>query len=248
MPPTRSAAARSRRIAERLHKLRNLARDQAGTPEGETAARLARQLMREHARARIGPDRPGDPHRKLRLSLGQVAPWRRRLAVAVAKHCACVAAWPRGSAEVVLFGRRSSVLIAEYLLTVTLREVELARERFVRDRNADPDDVPAELRTPLNAFCQSAVTSIDARLRAMRDEEQEEDPSGHALVRQEDADVRQWLDDEGVELQKAAPSIAAHCQAGWDAGRAVPLQDAVGWGQPARDRIDARGRRRTRRW
>ncbi len=240
-PPRPVDEARSRRMAARLEKLRNLARDQAGTPEGETAARLARDLMRAHARARVGPEDPADPFRKLRRSLGQPAPWRRRLAVAVAQHCACVAAWPRGSADVVLFGRRSSVLIGDYLLAVTLREVTQARAAWLVARGADAETVPDELRTPLNAFCQSAVTAITSRLRSLRDEEQVADPTGHALVRAEDAGVRRWLEDVGIELNQAAPSIAAHCPEGWEAGRQVPLHDAVAWGRPDRARL-ARGR------
>ncbi len=227
--------ARPHRIAERLAKLRKLAEDQAGTPEGELAAQIARQLMREHARARMGPAVAGDPFRKKRISLGKAAPWRRRLAVAVAKHCACVAAWPRGSADVVLFGRRSSVLIGEYLLLVTLREVEGARQSWLRIRGGLGDEVPDELRTPLNAFCQSAVTSITSRLTALREQERDADPAGHALVLAEDHKVRDWMNDEGVELSRAAPNITAHCQDGWDAGRQVPLNDAMDWGRPDPD-------------
>jgi hypothetical protein len=207
-----------RRAEARVRKLLNLARDQAGTPEGESAARLARALMRDQARARLGPDDPADPHQRLRLDLGAPAPWRRRLASAVAAHCACVAAWPPGGSAVVLFGRGSALAVAEYLLAVTLREVEAARAR-VEGAGAGP--------TELNAFCHSAVTAVEARLRALREGEREDDPSGAALVRQEDRGVRAWMAEQGLRPSPAPPWVASHSPAGWAAGRAIPLHDAV---------------------
>jgi len=207
-----------RRAEARVRKLLNLARDQAGTPEGESAARLARTLMRDQARARLGADDPSDPHQRLRLDLGAPAPWRRRLAAAVARHCACVAAWPPGGSTVVLFGRASALAVAEYLLAVTLREVEAARGQAA-ERGAGPAE--------LNAFCHSAVTALESRLRSLRDGEAHDDPSGAALVRQEDRGVRAWMEAQGLRPTAAPPWVSPHSPAGWAAGREIPLHDAV---------------------
>ena len=223
----RSTASLDRRIA----KLLELARDQDGTPEGEAAARIARKLMREsaHSRARAWSKQSDITVQKRNFELGARWPWRRRLAAAVARHCACVAAWPRRGTHVVLFGAVGALDIADYLLSVLLREVDTARGEWllVQDDHDPLEPLPPDLARRTTGFCSSAVGAIEARLRAMRHEESQIDPTGHALVLDEAASVRDWLEAQGIALKKGAPSPYAFSSEGWNAGHDIALHDAV---------------------
>jgi hypothetical protein len=222
-----SPAAVERRIA----KLLQLARDQEGTPEGETAARIARKLMRDSARdrARAWSQRSDITILQRRFELGARWPWRRRLAAAVAKHCACVAAWPRRGTHVILFGAAGTLDIADYLLVVLLREVDEARAGWLAEQpDYDPSEpLPPDLARRSTGFCNSAIGAIEARLRAMRQEESTVDPTGHALVLAEAASVQDWLRDQGIDLKKGAPDPYAFSREGWHAGHGIALHDAV---------------------
>ena len=165
----RSTASLDRRIA----KLLELARDQDGTPEGEAAARIARKLMRESARSRAQAwsKQSEITVQKRQFELGARWPWRRRLAAAVARHCACVAAWPRQGTHVVLFGAVGALDIADYLLSVLLREVDTARSEWLAAQDDhDPRATPPRPRPTHHRPCSSAVGAIEARLRAMLEE------------------------------------------------------------------------------
>lgn len=237
-PTPARATARLERDRDRLRKLLALAADQAGSPEGQAAAAKARMLLRRLAHERQRPgQRAAEPTiEQLRLSLGAPSPWRRRLAAAVASHCATVAAWPEDPLQVVFFGRRSALLIAEYLLAVLLREVVEARDAW---RAAQPEASGAAL----NGFCHSAVTAIEHRLRDQREAERGADREGSALVRYEGDSVEAWLRAQGVGAADAPPSPYGFNQAGYIAGHGIPVHGgvaaaagraALGPGAPAR--------------
>jgi len=231
-------------VERRIAKLLQLARDQEGTPEGEVAARIARKLMRQsaHARARVWSARPDIPVVQRRLELHHRWPWRRRLAAAVARHCACVAAWPQRGSHVLLFGAIGSLDIADYLLEVLLRELDGARAAWLtRQPDFVPEEPPGpELARRTTGFCSSAVRAVEARLRALREEESSVDPTGHALVRDEAQSVDRWLAEQGITLKTGAPDPFAFRQDGWTAGHAIALHDAMTTPEtPCRRRIRA---------
>ena len=84
-----SIQARPReRVLDQIRKTLALAQGTAGTPEGETAARIARDLMARHAvvEADLGgvPDLVGE-----RGADKTRDTWRRALVVRVAEFCGC---------------------------------------------------------------------------------------------------------------------------------------------------------------
>lgn len=219
----------------RIRKLLDLARDQAGTPEGEAAARIARRLMLQHARTHAAASCAGipdsDPIRRWDLDLGGDERWRRRLATSVARHCACIAAWRRGGQVARFFGHTSAQPIVEYLFVVMSREVEQAATRWLREdapaltqaeAEADPENLVRS-----RDFCQTAVTALDNRLAEMRIVERGEDPHGTALVLARGRDVRQWMEDEGVQLDPSPRRPWRHSAAGWEAGARIGFREAV---------------------
>ena len=222
--PSSSAAAR-------IRKLLHLARDQEGTPEGDTAARIARRLMRQtaHERAKQWSQRSDITISRRAFELGARWPWRRRLASCVARHCACVAAWPRRGTTVTLFGAVGTLEIAEYLLSVLLREIDVARARWLaaQDDHDPMEPMSPELARRTTGFCNSAVAAVEARLRELRRQEREQDPSGHALVVDEATTVHRWMEAQGITLKKGAPNPFAFSADGWTAGHGIALHDAV---------------------
>ena len=109
-------------IVEKIKKILRLAMDQNGTPEGETAAKLAAKIMAAHQVAmsdiELGSEVEPDPIEEQQFNCPQSV-WRRLLANVVAKHCQCTAAYNtyRGGMKIHLYGHRSDIEIAKYLLT-----------------------------------------------------------------------------------------------------------------------------------
>lgn len=222
--------------AARIRKLLDLARDQAGTPEGNAAARIARRLMLRHARTHAAAACAGfpdsDPIRHWQADLGGSERWRRRLATGVARHCACIVAWRRGGRVARFFGHTSSRPLVEYLFVVLSREVEAAADRWLRDEAPALTEAESR-RDPENRirrrdFCQTAVTAVSQRLEELRAVEQGEDPHGTALVLARGRDVRAWMEAEGILLDRSPRRPWRHSHAGWAAGARIGFHDAVG--------------------
>ena len=221
--------------AARIRKLLDLARDQAGTPEGDAAARIARRLMLRHARTHAAAACAGipdsDPIRHWQVDLGGDERWRRRLATSVARHCACIAAWRRAGSVARFFGHTSSRPIVEYLFVVLSREVERAAAQWLRDEAPALTEAETRLdsenRLRRRDFCQTAVTALGQRLEELRSVEQGDDPHGTALVLARARDVRGWMEEEGVHLARSARRPWRHSHAGWAAGSRIGFHDAV---------------------
>lgn len=224
-----------RSLDTRIAKLRALARDQAGTPEGRIAARLARKLVHDNARRHASRRYQGLPDTdgltRHRLALGGSDAWRRRLVAAVARHVGCVAAWPRGADHAFVFGHASAAQVGDYLYEVLSREVAGSLQHWLRteapmlgpaEARADPEDTSRR-----TAFCQSAVTAIDARLTQYRAQEEGEDPVGTALVLDRRTAAADWMKEQGVDTVPPAQRPWRHSPAGYLAGYRIPLHDAV---------------------
>lgn len=224
---TSSPAERAaRRAVERIRKLLAVAADQPGTPEGESAARIARRLMAEHDVAGRDLDpRAVDPIGRVPLAVDGTVRWRRKLAAAVARHCECVLSWSPGQGNAYLYGRTSGIALAEYLLAVFQREVEEARTRFDHDL---PLMMPeADRRSRWSDFCGSAVLAIEIRLRGLREEEARVRPEDCVLVSRRGEELRDWLDEQGVRFKKGAPDIFHYDPEGYAAGQRIVVHDAV---------------------
>ncbi len=210
--------------SDRVRKLIALAADQEGTPEGETAARLARRLIRDGALPGATPT----TLTRRRISIIRSSPWRTRLAASVAQHCACRAGWRPGQAHVFFFGHASDIDVAEYLLVVLMRQICQARDDWV---------AAAPTRRTSNDFCHSAVTALEHKLADMRGEESITDQAGTAMVRSRVCQVEEWMARTGVKLGPTSPSPHAHSPDGYAVGHGISLREGVGEpddGPPAR--------------
>jgi Protein of unknown function (DUF2786) len=222
----------SRRAAriERIRKLLALAHDQEGTPEGEAAARRARDLMRQQsvAMADLDAHQRGarDPIGKRAIDLGGKEHWRRQLAGEVAVHCECLLTFKSGNGGAFLYGHQSGVDIAEYLLVLLTRQVEQAREARFR-----PELERASRARDLADFTQSAVLAVQNRLRQLR--QGEGDGPETRLIHQRSEDLRRWLEARGYQFKNLPPSPFGYNQDGYEAGHRIPMHDAVAVGGAA---------------
>jgi len=214
----------------RLKRLMALAEDQAGTPEGDLAARLARDIMvrRNRQLSTLQPSSRDsvDPFVRVPLDLGGRAHWRRELSGIVAQHCECVCSIAEGHAR--LSGRRSGVLVSEYLYKVMSRCLKQEQVAWLGTNDLLDDPVAAR------NFSQSAVLALRHRLRQIREQEVA-DHSVTALVCADFQALRQWLAKQGVRLQVAAPFGFALSQDGYQVGYSIPLHDAVETGDSESD-------------
>jgi len=224
---------------DRIRKLLALAADQAGTPEGELAAKIARQMVMDRARELAGlphmERRALEPYVRRPLSLGGDSGWRRRLGSAVARHCACRLAWSWKERTAALYGPTSGVEIAEFLYLHASGRIERAVGAFMAGR-AIPEERLAEVE---RAFCHSAVLALEGRFDALRRQELKVDPEGTALVVAVDRDLDAWIDEEGIPSRP--PPFARHAFSGqgYAFGNEVPLQDAVRGGVEDREKLES---------
>ena len=206
----------------RLERLKALAEDQAGTPEGELAARLAREitLARHQQLSTMDLDTRNrvDPFMRQDLDLGGKAFWRRKVASLTAHHCDCLCSFTGQQAR--LSGRRSSVLVAEHLYRVMSRSIAMEQAAWLGSNDL-LDDIRAS-----RDFAHSAVLALRHRLVALRRTDQET-PESTALVRSDRKALRGWLEEQGVTLKADVPFPYAYTQEGYEAGYRVPLQKAV---------------------
>jgi len=207
---------------KRLRRLIALAEDQAGTPEGDLAARLAREIMEARREELQGLDlsarNDADPFARQTLDLGGKAFWRRKVASLTARHCECLCSFAGNEAR--LSGRRSGVLVAEYLYRIMSRTIALEQAAWL-----GANDLIEDPRAG-NDFAHSAVLALDNRLRAMREGEAL-NPDSTALVRSDREALRGWLAQRGVTLKKEVPFSYGYSQDGYEAGYRVPLQKSV---------------------
>lgn len=210
----------------RLRKLLALAADRAGTPEGETAARLARRILHEHNLSvqslPAEAQEEADPFVRRELLLGGPAGWRCRLLSVVAQHCECVASYRRGAGRGWLHGRRGAVDLAEHLYVVLGRA--LSRERLLLIAQRGGDLAQAERDAEANRFCLSAILALEGRLQASREEEPTEQ---RALAVRRRSGLDGWMGAQGHAPRREPPFTFTLSAEGYAAGWRLPLHDAV---------------------
>ncbi len=212
--------------SERVRKLFALARDQEGTPEGHAAARVARNLLREHSIEVAGLDatalNAADPFERGEVLLGGPRMWRCKLLTLVSRHCECVAGYRAGSGKGALYGRRSNVSVAEHLYGVLSRTMTLERALLLGQHQHLGE---SGLARKANDFTMSALLALEIRLKEMVQEE--ESKVSTALVRHSRAGLREWMALSGHALSQEVPFGYSWDAGGYQAGYRLPLQKAV---------------------
>ena len=218
-------------VLERVRKCLALADASKGTPEGDTAARIARNIMAQHAIEEadldVGERAAQDPIEKREMDLGRRSSWRRTLAHVLAKHCECRSAFVANTPRVNVYGHKSSIDVCSYLYDICARQIESESDRYVKDvKRGVLHPFHGGVKRLRNDFCFSAVTSLAMRLEKMRRKEAGDDAKGHALVLQRGKDVDAWVE-ANTKFKNGRRHTYGYSQAGHDAGAKVSLAPGI---------------------
>tara|TARA_R110002020_G_scaffold58351_1_gene159902 strand:- start:408 stop:1172 length:765 start_codon:yes stop_codon:yes gene_type:complete len=239
-------------IIAKIEKLLRLSKDQDGTPEGETAARLAHRMMTAHAinmaQIDITKQAHNDPMVRETLAGGKLPnrQWRRTLAWVLATHCNCrmaTSTWGRG-VTVFLYGHKSDIEIIRYLYEICERQLEAATTRYKKILKGkhtgnyydyDTDEylpmygyTSGEMRQQLNSFRRSALDGLRDKLRRIRqDTKNEVGATSYALVRNRKEKVDSWVDDTYTFGKCSSSASYAHNGDGYDAGKNISLHAGI---------------------
>jgi hypothetical protein len=232
-------------IIRKIEKVLRLAANQAGTPEGETAAALASRMMAAHAveMADLDLDKAGDPDPIEKSSFDSPhSRWRSLLAQLIAEHCQCEGLYSsgRGWQRIHLYGHRSDIEVAKYLYTLCERQIVKAARQYTADLPAYSEEyrycpekerrtwVMVGKRAKGNEFRVSAVHGLGVKLARIRAETRRENPTGTALVSARRKTVEQWIaNQKDITVAHVRGRDSQHNPAGYEAGQQVNLAAGV---------------------
>ena len=218
-------------IIAKIEKLLRLSQDQDGTPEGETAARLASKMMAAHAIEMASIDLTKsvehDPM-EMQDMRARVSVWRRQLATVLGDHCNCIVAYSsiKGVGMFIsMYGHRTDIELLKYLYNICERQIETEARRYV---NRIPDYACRGVKKSMgNDFRRSAVVGLHTKLVEIRKDTQAENAEGFALVRSRKQAVDEWVEDN-YSFRNGTATDYSHNSAGYSAGRNVSLSAGVG--------------------
>lgn len=185
------AASAPASIIERIRKLLALAGNNPNAEEAATAAAMAQDLMAKHHLAevqlRVETNEPAEPIDHSRVDIGdaKLPGWKSRLISAM--RFLGVNPWTEPARQagvkthfVRLFGRKSDVEAANYILQYLMAEVERLSQREARSD-----------RAYRNAFRLGAATTVYMRLQAAKKgEEKPTDERALAIVTKDDEELQ----------------------------------------------------------
>jgi len=217
-------------IIAKIEKLLRLSQDQDGTPEGETAARLASKMMAAHAiemaSIDLTKDVEHDPMEKQDMKV-RVSVWRRSLASVLGEHCNCTVAYSsiKGIGQFIsMYGHRTDIELLKYLYDICERQIEGEARRYVNNLDLHWRGGKKMLG---NNFRRSAVAGLRTKLEEIRKDTQAENAEGFALVRSRKQKVDEWVN-ENYSFRSGNSGSYSHNSAGYSAGRNVSLSAGVG--------------------
>lgn len=163
------------RVVTKVRKLRGLAADQLGRPEGITANAMANELVTLYGLGAYGVRLDAGIQRQMVdrwVPLKEGSVWRRVLAHAIAKAADVFAlALPRTS-RMHFFGRYSDVVEAEYLFSISEARIDRECERHLEVWKAGRVYLRAgDVVRERVSFCDSAVLAFDRKLEQILAEE-----------------------------------------------------------------------------
>lgn len=126
-------------VVRRVQKLRALARDQRGTPEGCLAAARANDLIVTYGLGGYQVELPGDLGEQLCdqwIHVGERQPWKASVAFTVARFSDVFALHSPSYAGMHLFGRYADVVTAAWLYTVATERIQARCAEHMRQWRA----------------------------------------------------------------------------------------------------------------
>jgi hypothetical protein len=163
------------RVVTKVRKLRELALDQMGLPEGITATGTANDLVTTYGLGdyRIRIDAGIDDQMVDRwVLLEDISVWRRDLAHAIATYCDVFSLHRTGQARMHFFGKYADVVSAEYLYSICAAQIDRECERHLDQWKRTRDYLwPGDTRRERTSFCDSAAEAFGEKLKRIAGEE-----------------------------------------------------------------------------
>jgi len=163
------------RILTKIRKLRELAEDQRGRPEGIAATATANDLITTYGLESYGVRIDGaidDQMLDRCVVLEDGAVWRRMLAHGVATYCEVFSLAMSGKARMHWFGTRADVIAAEYLYSVSAARIEReCRDHLAMWKASRGRTTAAETLKEKTSFCDCAVIEFKKKLARIGAEE-----------------------------------------------------------------------------
>ena len=234
-------------IITKIEKLLRLAENQDGTPEGETAAKLAHRMMAAHAidMASIDLDKQAelDPIERQGMEV-RTSVWRRDLASYLARHCNCRISYTsrrgRGAQRIHMYGHRTDIEVLRYLYEICERQIERSARQYVNSLDSYWYD-RGDKKSMGNDFRRSATQGLWSKLAEIRKDTKAENAEGFALVVSRKQRVDDWVNEQ-YTFGKGRHTQYNHNSEGYSAGRKLNLTAGVGSTKDGTARVGARKR------
>jgi len=220
------------RVMSRLKKLRSLARDQVGRPEGIAATGAANDLVTLYGLGHYGVgdaaiDETQIVDRFVVLSDGAV--WRRTLAHEVADYCEVFALSLPSEGRMHFFGAYADVVAAEYLFSVSAARIESdCRDHLAAWKKRRVKTSSAETRKEKTSFCDCAAMEFGRKLARIRKEEGDGDSADSVRARQAEELARHEHGKRGTGWASSGSKTYRENAAGRAAGAAMEVMRGVG--------------------
>ncbi len=222
------------RTLGKLKKLRELANNQLGRPEGIAATATANDLVTHYDLGSYGVGLPEIDDEQLVdrwVKLHDNAVWRRLLAHGVAAHFGVFSLAINNTLHMHFFGAYADVIAAEYLYSVSAAritrecEAHIAAWKKVRGKTTS-----AETRVEKTSFCDCAVIEFRKKLKHIADEDSADTED---TLEEAEEFARVEHEKRGRGWASARKKLYRENAAGRAAGRAMEVLHGVSGQGPA---------------
>lgn len=245
--------ATSTKLVDRVRKLLAMGvvpegADEATRNEADSAARMARQIMQEHAISLAdveASERPPDPIvaqdcRFVDLTMQAVLPgseyddayyerpslWKKKLASTVADYLDIHGALRPNRNEFIFYGHASDVDLAQSLYGILAEQIDARCKIYLREARIEAGEAwgywdAGIAKTKGTDFRISAIVALDSRFAELKREE--EVTSGTGLMVQRKAEVDAWVNERFTFKSIALGADRKHNSEGYKAGRELKL-------------------------
>jgi hypothetical protein len=217
-------------IVKKIVKLMKLAEDQVGTPEGETAARIAAKLITAHAvkqeQLREGGEEAEDKIVRLTRWKKCNNIWERSLWHVVSMYMDCkmwfngpYKKWDGWGADyakyrISIAGYASSVEVVNYLYEICHSQIRKACRKQTKGMT----------QTQKKGFRRSAVQGLQSKLNALKHEARNEASTAIVLKNRYERVLESIAD---MNLQNSRNTRSRYSQNGYEAGRNININAGI---------------------
>lgn len=230
-------------VVSRIQKMRALATNQPGTPEGITATGIAntQSTLFGLGSYHVNLDASVDENMVDRwLNIGRKVRWKRELAFDVASFCNVFALARPDRGWMHFFGKYRDIIAAEYLYNVCLEHIERQCNKHIQEWKAEQGRVTGgQVRSRKISFCASAVEGISDKMSQIRNRERamaHSDPTttdarAFKLTSEDLQQAETFATDEhkkrGLGWGSDTSHSYHHNESGYEAGQSVELRSGV---------------------